>query len=85
VRAIEELGYHGVSADDLVAMRIHGVTPEYIRQMRQIGLTGKVSVDDWIALRIHGVDPDEARRYMRDDPSSSADDMVSRKIHGARS
>ena len=52
VRQIRDLGFRDVSVDDLVSMRIHGVTPEFARRVkaREPGVT----VDDLVGMRIHG-------------------------------
>jgi hypothetical protein len=41
-------------------MAIHGVTPAFVRGMRDAGYEG-LPVDKLIALKIHGVTPDTAR------------------------
>ena len=57
VREIHDLGYPSVSAEQLIAMRIHGVTPDYIRAMNR-RFNEKLSVSDLVDARIHGVKGD---------------------------
>ena len=38
-------------------MRIHGVTPEFIREMRARGFKD-LGIDDLVGMRIHGVSPE---------------------------
>ena len=44
----------------IVEMRIHGVSPEFVREMGESGL-GDLSFDDLIEMGTHGVDPDYIR------------------------
>jgi hypothetical protein len=46
-----------VAVDELVSLRIHGVTTEFVRRVQ--GRTGKaVTVDHLVSLRIHGEEPE---------------------------
>jgi bla regulator protein blaR1 len=53
-----------VNADDVVGMKVQGVTPEFIKALQAAGF--KPSVDDIIGAKVQGVTPefiDEARKH----------------------
>jgi beta-lactamase regulating signal transducer with metallopeptidase domain len=56
-RAMSQLGFGKLSADDLVACKIQDVTPEYIAGLKQNGLDVK-DVHDAISYRIFEVTPE---------------------------
>jgi len=46
-------------------MRIHRVTPEYIRQLKKAGYSN-IPVEKLISMRIHGVEPDFIKKMNKD-------------------
>ena len=50
-------GFGKPSADDLIAMKVQGVTPEYVSELRAAGLQPG-SIGDLISYRIFGVTPE---------------------------
>jgi bla regulator protein blaR1 len=56
-------GFKNLSADDLIALKVQGVTPEYIRAMRDLGF--KVDADQIVGMKVQGVTP-EYVHTMRD-------------------
>lgn len=53
-------GYDNLTADELISLKVQGVTPEYIQQIKTLGL--HPSVNELIALRVQGIDP----QYIKD-------------------
>jgi beta-lactamase regulating signal transducer with metallopeptidase domain len=56
INEMRAAGY-GDDLDKLVAMKIHGITPEFARSMAQLGF-GKPTADELIQLKIFGVTPE---------------------------
>ena len=47
------LGYSKIGVDELVTLRIHGVTSDFVKRVQ--GRSGKgVSLDHVVSMRIHG-------------------------------
>jgi beta-lactamase regulating signal transducer with metallopeptidase domain len=53
---------YDVDLDKFIALKIQGVTPEYAREMSQLGF-GKLSADDLIACKIQGVTPEVIAKF----------------------
>ena len=58
--ALGDGGYRGLPLDQVVRVRDHGITPDYISGMRQLGYT--LTIEDLVRARDHGVDT----QYVRD-------------------
>lgn len=71
-----------LSADNALALQIHGVTSEYTHQMEGLGL-GKPSLDEILALKIHGVTPEFANALKAAGLKiQDLDQLTAFKIHG---
>ena len=55
IQKLQGLGYSHPEPDELIAMRIHNVTPEYIADMRSRGMKD-LTIDKLVSMRIHGID-----------------------------
>jgi hypothetical protein len=60
IDAMKAAGLSNLTFDQLIALKIQGVTPEYVRGIHEQGL--HPDADDLIAMRIQGVTPE----YIRD-------------------
>jgi beta-lactamase regulating signal transducer with metallopeptidase domain len=74
-------GFTNLDVDDLIQFKIHGVTPEFIRQVKAAGF--QPTADELVSMRIHGVDPGQIATYKAAGVDKlSIDDLVSFRIHG---
>lgn len=83
VREYRALGLAPLDVEGVIQLSIHQVTPEYVREMRSLGLTGGNTVDDVVQLRIHRV----STEYVRELASLgyrdlSRDQLLEMGIHG---
>ena len=73
-----------LSADQLVRFRIHKVTPEYIRSMREIGFQSATE-DQLVRMRIHKVDAQFVRHAREDGLTlQTPGEAIDLAIHGPR-
>jgi len=68
VQEMRALRYTKLDADDFVAMKIHGVTPAFVKELATLGYRN-VDGDDLVAMRIHGVTEANWRDYIATDPN----------------
>ena len=80
---IDEMKSAGLDVTDvdlLIALKIHGVTGDYVRQIRDAGLSP--DGEEVIAMKIHGVTPEDIGRFKAVGLDANLDEVVAMKIHG---
>jgi hypothetical protein len=81
VRDLAKLGLE-LDEDQLIAFRVHEVTPEYVARVKAAGL-GQPDANQLIAMRVHGITPDYiAKMKARGLKNLSLDRLVDLKVHG---
>jgi hypothetical protein len=81
VHEMATMGFGRLTAEKLVETRIHGATPEYIREMRAAG--NDLSLDEYIQSRIFQISPEFAAEMEHAGYSNLSHDMlVQFRIHG---
>ena len=82
IGGLASAGYQNLSVDQLITFKIHGVTPEFVREMEAIGLRHPTP-DELVTMRIHDVNPEFVNKLKAAGFSGlSIDQLVSFKIHG---
>ena len=84
LRDIAALGYTRATTDDLISLRIHGVSPASIAEFQRV--FGAVTLGRCIEFGIHGVTPDWIREIQASGISRlTPEQAVSLRIHGVTS
>jgi beta-lactamase regulating signal transducer with metallopeptidase domain len=79
---IQAAGYRNLTVDQLIRLKEHGVTGEYIRQIRAAGQ--ELSVDDLVRFREHGVTPEFINEVKGTGfKDVKANDLIRLREHGA--
>src|SRR5207249_6679046 len=69
------------SVDHLIRLRLHGISPEFIEEMREAGYAD-LSPEELVDLRIHGVTPEYAAEMRELIGDLGVDKLVEFRIHG---
>jgi hypothetical protein len=59
IEGLQSAGLKDLTVDEIIALKIHGVTPDYIRDLRAAGI--EASGPEWVALKIHEITPEYVR------------------------
>lgn len=73
-------GLDNLTADQLIALKIQGVTPEYVKEVKALGL--HPSIDELIAMRVQGVDPHYIAGMRATGLNASLDQIIAMRIQG---
>jgi beta-lactamase regulating signal transducer with metallopeptidase domain len=80
IDGLKAAGLSDLTADQLIALKIQDVTPEYVRGMHQQGL--QLHANTLVALRIQGADPEYVRDLHSLGLNPNADQIIAMKIQG---
>jgi beta-lactamase regulating signal transducer with metallopeptidase domain len=80
IDAMKAAGIGDLTIDDLVAMKIQGVTPEYVRELHEQGL--HPDADTVIGLRVQGVTPAYIQELRGLGFNPDPDEIIAFKVQG---
>jgi hypothetical protein len=78
--AMEAAGFKNLSADELIAMKIQGVTPSYVKEIHDLGM--KPTVDEFVEMRVQGITPEYIREMRTIASNLSVDELIGMKVQG---
>ena len=78
--AMEAAGFKNLSADELIAMKVQGVTPAYVREIHDLGM--KPTPEEFIGMRVEGITPEYIREMRSIAPNPNIDELMGMKVQG---
>jgi beta-lactamase regulating signal transducer with metallopeptidase domain len=73
-------GLDNLSADELISLKIQGVTPQYIHEIRAEGL--KPDVDELVGMKVQGITPEYIRQVRAMNLKVDVDSLIGMKVQG---
>src|SRR5438445_1930184 len=80
IEGMKAEGFDNLSADDLIAMKIQGITPEYIHEIRTEGF--KPSPDELVAMKVQGITPEYIHEVRAMKLNVDVDSLIGMKVQG---
>ncbi len=80
VDGLASAGFKNLSADELIALKVQGVTPAYVRAIHALGL--KPSVEELVGMKVQGVTPEYIRDLRADGFNPDIDEIIGFRVQG---
>jgi beta-lactamase regulating signal transducer with metallopeptidase domain len=81
IDGLKSAGLENLTVDEIIGLKVQGVTPEYVKAMRELGM--HLDAGAMIGMKIQGITPEYVRE-MRSATGQSldSDDLIGMKIQG---
>jgi beta-lactamase regulating signal transducer with metallopeptidase domain len=80
IEGMKAEGFDNLSADDLIAMKVQGITPEYIHEIRAEGF--KPSPDELVAMKVQGITLEYIHEVRAMKLNVDVDSLIGMKVQG---
>jgi len=80
IDGMKSAGMNDLTADDLIALKIQGVTPDYVRAIHDLGF--QPNADELVGLKVQGVTPEYIKELRALGFKPDADEIIGMKVQG---
>ena len=80
IEQMKAAGYDNLSVEQLISLKVQGVTPEYVKQIHDLGL--KPSVDELISMKVQGISPEYIRDMRAAGVNADMNHLIGMKVQG---
>ncbi len=80
IDGMKSAGMGDLTADQLIELKIQGVTPEYIQQMHELGF--RPDADGIVGMKVQGVTPEYVKEMRALGFNPDADEIIGMKVQG---
>ena len=81
IDAMKAAGLNDLTVDQLIALKVQDVTPEYVRELQEQGL--HLDVNNLIAMRVQGITPEYIRGLRASGLNPDQNQIIGLKVQGA--
>jgi beta-lactamase regulating signal transducer with metallopeptidase domain len=78
--AMQAAGFKNLTVDEIVSMKIQGVTPAYVKEIHEMGL--QPSAEEIVGMRVQGITPAYIREMRAMEPNLTVDHLIGMKVQG---
>lgn len=81
IDGLKSVGLSDLTVDQLIALKVQGVTPEYVKQMHDVGL--HPDADELVGMKVQGISPDYVREISAATGQTlDVDGLIGLKVQG---
>lgn len=80
IAGLQAAGLKDLTVDQIVALKVQDVTPDYVRQMRAAGFD--TSVHDLIGMKVQGITPEYVKEMRAAGANPDTHDLIGMKVQG---
>jgi bla regulator protein blaR1 len=80
IAGLESVGLKNLKVDQIIALKVQGVTPEYVRAIRAEGLDP--NIHELLAMKIQGISPEYVREIRSTGLKPTVNDFVALRVQG---